>query len=420
MDIDNNIDSKANEDATNIATIGILLRNARENRNEDLPQVSSKLRIRQVYLEAIENNQFNVLPGDIYVVGFIKSYSSYLGLDSDEIIERYKTEIGNAKTNGELVFPAYVPENGIPGGAVLLLGLILAIAGYSGWYFLSVKNTFTTNQVASVPEPLTDLIKNKPTASNPPKTKKIVIQKQNSDKISPNKNNITERKDIKELYDDNNSSKLNDQIKIKNPITNLQDLAEKKLTRDSNTFKAFDPKTPFEESSVSEESPQKQIASKLAPATPVGQIKELKLEPTATEELGTNLNSNNKIDKSLDNLITTKNKLSVEVKTPPKAPIEPPPLPANPSRITLEAISDSYIQVRDNNINQLLITRLLKKDQRYEVPDRSGLTLITGNAGALKILVDGTQVPGIGPIGAIRRNVILDAMKLKDGSAVVE
>jgi cytoskeleton protein RodZ len=86
----------------------------------------------------------------------------------------------------------------------------------------------------------------------------------------------------------------------------------------------------------------------------------------------------------------------------------------------LEAISDSYIQVRDNNINQLLITRLLKKDQRYEVPDRSGLTLITGNAGALKILVDGTQVPGIGPIGAIRRNVILDAMRLKDGSAVVE
>ena len=149
-------------------------------------------------------------------------------------------------------------------------------------------------------------------------------------------------------------------------------------------------------------------------------IKKLKLEPTTAKKLETNLNSNTKIDKSSDDLITTKNKLSVEVETSPKASIQPPPLPVNPSRITLEAITDSYIQVRDNNINQLLITRLLKKGQRYEVPDRSGLTLITGNAGALKILVDGTQVPGIGPIGAIRRNVILNAMKLKDGSAVVE
>ena len=53
---------------------------------------------------------------------------------------------------------------------------------------------------------------------------------------------------------------LNKQIKIKNPITNSQDLVEKKLTRDSNAFKAFDPKTSIEESSISEENPQKKIA----------------------------------------------------------------------------------------------------------------------------------------------------------------
>ena len=68
----------------------------------------------------------------------------------------------------------------------------------------------------------------------------------------------------------------------------------------------------------------------------------------------------------------------------------------------------------------MLITKLLKTGQTYTVPERSGLTLITGNAGALRILVDGIAVPKIGPIGAIRRNVILDPIKLKDGSAVVD
>ena len=84
------------------------------------------------------------------------------------------------------------------------------------------------------------------------------------------------------------------------------------------------------------------------------------------------------------------------------------------------ALTDSYIQVRDNNTSRLLITRLLKRDQRYTVPNRAGLSLITGNAGALQILVDGVLVPSIGPIGKVRRNVILDADKLKNGLAVVE
>mgnify|MGYP003775053925 CR=1 FL=1 len=93
---------------------------------------------------------------------------------------------------------------------------------------------------------------------------------------------------------------------------------------------------------------------------------------------------------------------------------------SKPSKIILEALSDSYIQVRDNDANQLLITKLLKKGQTYNVPDRPGLTLITGNAGALRILVEGIEAPKIGPIGAIRRNVLLDVVKLRNGSAVVE
>ena len=68
----------------------------------------------------------------------------------------------------------------------------------------------------------------------------------------------------------------------------------------------------------------------------------------------------------------------------------------------------------------LLVTRLLRAGDTYVVPDQPGLTLLTGNAGALEILVDGEAVEPIGEEGAVRRNVVLDAEKLLGGTAVVD
>jgi len=102
-----------------------------------------------------------------------------------------------------------------------------------------------------------------------------------------------------------------------------------------------------------------------------------------------------------------------------------PPTPASPAngeptRIVVRAKTNSWIQVRDETAGELLVTRLLRSGDSYAVPDRSGLRLSTGNAGALEILVDGAPVPAIGGDGTVRRNVLLDADKLKAGQAVAE
>jgi len=89
-------------------------------------------------------------------------------------------------------------------------------------------------------------------------------------------------------------------------------------------------------------------------------------------------------------------------------------------RILVRARSDSWIQVRDETGNELIVTRLLRAGDSYRVPNRDDLTLQTGNAGALEILVDGEIVPSIGPEGAVRRRVALNAQQLRDGTAVVE
>jgi cytoskeleton protein RodZ len=77
----------------------------------------------------------------------------------------------------------------------------------------------------------------------------------------------------------------------------------------------------------------------------------------------------------------------------------------------------SWIQVRDDIDNRLLTTRLMRAGDTFRVPDRPGLKLLTGNAGALEILVDGEAVPPLGPIGAVRRDVALDIKRLREGTA---
>ncbi|MFB0992571.1 MAG: DUF4115 domain-containing protein, partial [Rhodospirillales bacterium] len=89
-----------------------------------------------------------------------------------------------------------------------------------------------------------------------------------------------------------------------------------------------------------------------------------------------------------------------------------------PSRITINAKSNSWIQVRDDNSNTMLVTRLLTTGDQYVVPDQPGLVLLTGNAGALEVIVDGDPVPSIGGAGVVRRGVLLDVDRLKAGTAV--
>lgn len=88
---------------------------------------------------------------------------------------------------------------------------------------------------------------------------------------------------------------------------------------------------------------------------------------------------------------------------------------AAPLVIELRAKSDSWIQVRDGN--ELLLTRLLREGEVYQVPDRDGLTLMTGNAGGLEVLVGGELMPPLGDVGVVRRGVPLSAERLRSGVA---
>ena len=91
-------------------SVAQLLRRTREHYEQSLRDVAGGLRIRYVYLQAIEEGRYDDLPGPTYAIGFIRTYAEYLGLDSEETVRRFKEEVDNFDRQTGLVFPTPVPE----------------------------------------------------------------------------------------------------------------------------------------------------------------------------------------------------------------------------------------------------------------------------------------------------------------------
>ena len=148
------------------ARVGAELRAARENIGWTLPAIAAHLRIRLPYLEAIEEGRIADLPGNAYALGFVRAYAKQLGLDPEEIARRFRTEVAEVNRKTELSFPAPVPQRGLPAGAAILLGLLIAIGGYIAWYRVS-SDAPSTEQVRPVPERLAELVPAAPPAPKP-------------------------------------------------------------------------------------------------------------------------------------------------------------------------------------------------------------------------------------------------------------
>lgn len=70
-------------------SIGLHLKSHRETKKITLDEVSQKTRISKKYLEAIESDDFDEIPAEIYRKGFIRNYAKFLGLNPDELLKKY-------------------------------------------------------------------------------------------------------------------------------------------------------------------------------------------------------------------------------------------------------------------------------------------------------------------------------------------
>ena len=107
--------------------IGNSLREARLRQGFELPRVEADTKIRAKYLRALEEEHFEVLPGDTYVKGFLRTYAEYLGLDGQLYIDEY-----NSRFAREEEFPPMQsggPRRKPPARRVESNFIVVALAG---------------------------------------------------------------------------------------------------------------------------------------------------------------------------------------------------------------------------------------------------------------------------------------------------
>jgi hypothetical protein len=103
--------------------IGASLREARELRGLSLDDAQQHLRIRGRYLTALEDERWELLPGEAYTKGFLRSYAEYLGLDGTLYIDEFNERIA-AQDEEPIVPDSLAPRSGRSG---LLTRTILGI-----------------------------------------------------------------------------------------------------------------------------------------------------------------------------------------------------------------------------------------------------------------------------------------------------
>lgn len=119
------ITSQGRTDPHTDMPVGEILRRSRVHYGQSVEDVEAVLRIRGAHLIALEEGRLADLPGRVYAIGFVRTYSEYLGLDGEKMVQLFKTQsVGNRAARPELNFPVAASESKLPG--MLLIGVSFA------------------------------------------------------------------------------------------------------------------------------------------------------------------------------------------------------------------------------------------------------------------------------------------------------
>jgi cytoskeleton protein RodZ len=145
--------------------IGNSLREARLRQALDFPEIEQATKIRAKYLRALEDEQFDILPGQTYVKGFLRTYAEYLGLDGQLYVDEYNSRYIHvdeetplrARSSGPSVRTGPRFESSVVLVALAAIG-ILTLLVFAAWRFGSdtpptAIPDFSTQPPAAAPSP---------------------------------------------------------------------------------------------------------------------------------------------------------------------------------------------------------------------------------------------------------------------------
>jgi cytoskeleton protein RodZ len=342
--------------------VGDVLQERREDLGLGLDEIGAMLRIKPAYLTALEQGRSDDLPGPTYAIGFIRAYADFLGLNTEQVLARFKAEASGVTTRPDLTLPVPLGERSLPGRAVVLVAFILALCGYGIWYYLSTEDRNRPERVAAVPTAL--------------------------------------------------------QQAPAGPVLVAPPIAAVPVEGAAATAPALNP-VPAAVAPPgiigAAASPSAGAGASAAPPPAVGSPPATAPQPVAA--LAPPALAPKPVKPGAVSPAQPAAPTQVQPAAAPPAPPATSAFPTAASKITIRAVADCWIQIRASD-QSIVFSRILKSGEVYAVPSRQGLSLRTGNAGALEIAIDGKPAPSIGGIGMLRRDVALDPTELAGGTAV--
>lgn len=338
-------------DERNEDGVAALLRRRREELGRDIGTVARQLRIRAVYISAIEDGRLQDLPGTAYAVGFVRAYADYLGLDGNSVVGDYRDELARRSRQNQLVWPVdQIEHKHFPGGIILAACVVLAGAIYGGWYFASQPGGTGIDIIDQVPE----FMKKQPSTNEGEAPAGGEDQSGVLVPTGPTNNTPASAQ----------ASQLTDLS-----IANTADSAETiPADQSENTAEVAVADPPSDEGDPAGAIPEPSPAQSSEP--PIS---------TPTPSLGE------------------------QVASAATLPVD--------KRVVLRASKDSWVEIFDAK-EEIILQRILRAGETFAVPVQDGLVMNTANAGGVTIEIDGAAGPALGAIGVIKRGIKLDAESL--------
>ncbi len=323
---------------------GWYLQRERERHGKTLADAALETRINAKYLHAIEHGVFDDLPNRSYVLGYIRVYAEFLGLEADPLVEHFKSLLPAAGARG---------KNAAKGGVSSLLGLTAATAVFvigltaAVWYMAPDLFTDAGQQTADrqTGEETTTADADQPEADRLP-----------TGSIPGNQDPSRDPADVE-------SRRLDEAM----PTIRVQQRGFSDADEEEAQTQSADSLQPEDKDPLTENAPEG--AEETDGLTEF--IRQHVSEAQAPEDVG---------------------KQSPEGKTYGADN-------AN-ARVVLTAKQPVWIRVEDSAGN-VIITRTLAAGDAYRVPDRKGLVLIARDGGSLDYSIDGRSKGTIGATGEI-------------------
>ncbi|WP_373283814.1 DUF4115 domain-containing protein [Terasakiella brassicae] len=308
------------------------------------------------------------------------------------------------------MFPSPVTEQSVPGGAIIMIGLVVLAAAYGGWYFLSSQDRSVAELVPDLPakfSEMMDRVKNGQQEETPAPVE--TAQEPTTPEQAPSVSN----EQVSETDAQDMAQKAMESLEKAKAETKKQEQGVETVKLNK---KANDEAVTQEQAEQVQAVPQNTVEETAEKAV---EAVEEKVEETVAAVPADAETLTTPAVETEEPAAATEEK--TEETSTPVTPVVENEAPAEPQvmteKVMLKAVDYSWIQVTDADGN-VIHTQVLNEGEEYQIPQTQGLILRTGNAGGLEIYVDGTKVPSIGEAGEVRRKVLINPEKLLAGKAV--